>query len=148
MRVWLAQWPRRLQWFAVALSLLAAIAPAWHVCALSGHAAGHAAAHETHRGKHQFTVARNADGSPGPFICACASHPEDYKGDKLAPAPWAHDHVSCLALLLQNMPAQVAAPPALCELRAPPALYGVGVSQGAAFEVPHLQRGRAPPWGC
>ena len=144
MRAWLAQWPRRLQGFALALSLLAAIAPSWHVCALSGHSAGY----QTHAGQHQFAVARNADGSPGPYICACASHPKDYKGNKLGPSPAAHDHVNCLALLLQNLPAQVAAPPALVELRASGALYAPQVAELAAFEAPLSQRGRAPPLDC
>lgn len=145
MRAWLARWPRRLQLFAVALSLLAAIAPAWHVCALSGHVQGH---ENGHGAQHRFTVARNADGSPGPFICACASHIEDYKGNKFAARPEAHGHVNCLALLLQNLPAQVAAPPALWEFEAPRAVYTNVVARPDAFEAPLTKRGRAPPLEC
>ena len=98
-------------------------------------------------GVQQFTVARNADGSPGPYICACASHYDEKKveGAALAPTLAAMGHVNCLALLLQNLPVQVAAPPALCEFAAPRAVYcnaSVGI---AAFEAPRAQRGRAPP---
>lgn len=145
MRDWLAQWPRRLQFFAVVLSLLAAIAPAWHVCALGGHVIGHE--HGSGHGDHQFTIARNADGSPGPFICACASHYDEKPivGNALAPRPPAHEHVNCLALLLQNMPVQLAAPPALWEFAAPRAVYAGAVRDFAAFAAHLPYRGRAPP---
>ncbi len=102
-------------------------------------------------GAHQFTVARNADGSPGPFICACASHYEkkvEIKGNRFEPRPAAHNHVNCLALLLQNLPAQVAAPPALWEFAALRAVYSNAPVEVAAFEAPLAQRGRAPPPGC
>ena len=100
-------------------------------------------------GAHRFAVARNTDGSPGPFICACASHYEKkVEGNAVTPAPAAMGHVNCLALLLQNLPVQIAAPPTLREFAAPRAVYFNSPVRVAAFEAPRAPRGRAPPLEC
>ena len=143
-RDWLAQWPRRLQLFAVALLLLATIAQSWHVCAMSGPVAG--AQHGEHgsHGAKKFKVLTNADGTPGPVICACAG---DDAPDvaALSQSPAAHSHVTCLALLLQTMPLQVGAVWTLAIVETPRALYATRAQITPAWALPLARRGRAPP---
>ncbi len=153
-RAWLAQWPRRLQLFAVALLLLASTAQSWHVCALGGHISGHTshvpghdkagdAAHDAKR----FKVIYNADGTPGPVICECA-HPDEPQGQTIAALPDAHSHVTCLALLLQTMPLAAGVPFTLDLVETPRPLYAQRALVTPAFAAPLWRRGRAPPRDC
>ena len=156
-RAWLAQWPRRLQLFAVALLLLATVAQNWHVCAMSGHdMSGHAmsgAEHSSHVAGHgahgvkQFRVIYNANGTPGPVICECA-HPDEPQGQAISALPAAHDHVTCLALLLQTMPLQAGVPFTLDLTSTPRPIYAQHAQIAPAFAAPLPRRGRAPPLGC
>ena len=150
-RAWLAQWPRLLQLFVVALLLLASVAQSWHVCALGGHGLGsehssHGAGQVGHGAKH-FKVIYNADGTPGPVICQCA-HEDGPNVNAFAALPPAHEHMTCLALLLQTMPLQAGVPFSI-ELRevARP-LYARRAQITPAFAIPLARRGRAPPLDC
>ena len=143
-RAWLAQWPRRLQLCVVALLLLAGVAQNWHVCAMSGHA--FAGPHAEH-GARKFKVITNADGSPGPVICACA-HEDEPNVNAFAPRPAAHDHVTCLALLLQTMPLQAGVPFVVNHVEVPRAFYAERAQVRPAFAAPFALRGRAPPLDC
>ena len=155
-RDWLAQWPRRLQFFAVALLLLAGVAQSWHVCALSGNAiAGHEMAVEnsSHGGEHggkkskKFKVLTNADGTPGPVICVC-DHEDSPPGAAFAALPDAHEHVTCLALLLQTMPLQAGVPFTLNLAETPRPIYATRAQTARAFNAPLSGRGRSPPLDC
>ena len=150
-RAWLAQWPRRLQFFAVALLLLATIAQSWHVCAMSGHVAG--AQHGEHgsHGAKKFKILTNADGTPGPVICACAdgdAHEENPDVAAVSQSPTAHSHVTCLALLLQTMPLQVGTVWTLAIVETPRTLYATRAQITPAWALPLARRGRAPPLDC
>ena len=145
-RAWLAQWPRRLQLFVVALLLLGSVAQSWHVCAMGGHVmAGEA---ETHHGAKKFAVLTNADGTPGPVVCACAHEDELVGISAFAAHPAAHGHATCLALLLQTMPIQAGAPFVIAQLEAPRPLYATRAHITPAFAAPLTLRGRAPPLDC
>ena len=147
-RQWLAQGPRALQLFAVVLSLLGALAPTWHVCAMGGHvmAAPHGAAHDA--GARYVTVL-NADGTPGPVVCAAVPPPPPkVHGNAFAPRPAAHGDVSCLAMLLQTMPLHAATAPTLHRPSTTRPIYFARPREGAAFEAPRQARGRAPPANC
>lgn len=152
-RDWLAQWPRRLQIFAIALLLLAGVAQNWHVCAMSGHAmAGHEMSVESgsHGGGHgakKFKVLTNADGTPGPVICVCA-HEDSPPGPAFAALPEAHEHVTCLALLLQTMPLQAGVPFVLNQREVARPIYATFAEAAPAFAAPLARRGRSPPRDC
>ena len=151
-RAWLAQWPRRLQLFAVALLLLAGVAQNWHVCAMSGHDmsgaehSSHVAGHSGH-GVKQFKVLTNADGTPGPVICECA-HDNEPQGLTISAPPDAHEHATCLALLLQTMPLQAGVSFTLDLAATPRPIYEVRAQITRAFAAPLVRRGRAPPLDC
>ena len=150
---WLAQWPRRLQLFVVALLLLAGVAQNWHVCALGGHAmAGHemsvgGSSHGGGHGAKKFKVLTNADGTPGPVICECA-HEDEPGVNAFAALPPVHDHVTCLALLLQTMPLQAGVPFSLHQREVARPLYATRAQITPAFAIPLARRGRSPPLDC
>lgn len=150
-RVWLAQWPRRLQLFAVALLLLGTLAQSWHVCALSGHAmAGDASSHGGGHGakkSKKFKVIANADGTPGPVICVC-DHEDSPPGAAFAARPDAHEHATCLALLLQTMPLQAGVPFTLVWAETPRSIYAPRAEIASARAALLSRRGRSPPLDC
>ena len=145
-RQWLAQWPRRLQLFAVALLLLATVAQSWHVCAMGGHVMVAGGEHAGHGAK-KYKVIANADGTPGPVICECAHEDEPYI-NAFSPAPDAHSHVNCLALLLQTMPLQAGVPFVLNQRETARPIYFARAQVRPAFAAPFALRGRAPPLDC
>ena len=95
-------------------------------------------------GAKKFKVITNADGTPGPVICACA-HEDQPAGNAFAALPDAHAHVTCLALLLQTMPLQVGVPFTLNQCEVARAIYATRAQTAPAFAAPMARRGRSPP---
>ena len=144
-RAWLAQWPRRLQFFAVALLLLAGVAQSWHVCAMSGHA--HGAPHIEGAAMRYVTV-NNADGTPGPVVCAeVPAPPPVIHGPALSPRPHS-GAIDCLAMLLQTMPLQAGVPFTLELREIVRPQFATRAEIKPAFAAPFALRGRAPPATC
>lgn len=108
----------------------------------SSHGAGHVG-----HGAKQFKVIYNADGTPGPVICECA-HDDQPQGAAFAALPAAHDHVTCLALLLQTMPLQAGVPFTLNQREDTRPLYATRAHFTPAFAAPLARRGRSPPRDC
>lgn len=115
---------------------------------MSGHVT--ASAHSSHGGAHgarEYKVITNADGTPGPIICVCA-HDDEPQGQSFAALPDVHDHVTCLALLLQTMPIQAGVPFKFALVEAPRPIYTTRAQITPAFAAPLARRGRAPPLDC
>lgn len=136
--------PRATRFFVLALVLLQFVAPTWHICALGGHVSAHNAT--AHHG-----AAPVVKGAPNaPLICFCAPHvkPLDPRTPRLDGLV-SLDHRTCLALLLQTLPAQVAAPVALFDERdLISARFDSPAFQQTHRAAPRRFRGRAPPWKC
>ncbi len=144
-RDWLAQWPRRLQWFAVALLLLASTAQSWHVCAMGSHALCAGPMDDVAM---RYVTVRNADGSPGPVVCAETPSPPKIRGNSLNSRPAANGAVDCLAMLLQTMPLQAGVPFTLELRETSRTIYATRAEIKPAFASPLALRGRAPPATC
>ena len=142
-RDWLAQWPRRLQIFAVALLLFASVAQSWHVCAMGSHALCDGHADDVAM---RYVTVNNADGSPGPVVCAPV--PPQIHGNAFAPHAAANGAVDCLAMLLQTMPLQAGVPFTLELRETPRTTYAERAEINPAFASPLALRGRAPPATC
>ena len=143
--------PRALRFWVLALALLQVVAPVWHVCALGGHVFGHEkAAHHGAANETAKPAASDENAAPQALICYCppkSAAPQLAANEmRVAATPDAMDHATCLALLLQTLPAQMAAPPAIfvfqtsaeIELVSRP-LSAVSIAAMRRF------RGRAPP---
>jgi hypothetical protein len=105
LRVWLDRFPSQVRLLVALLSMLAFVAPTWHVC-LGGHVREHGAA--TMVGMNHTPFARSKSGA---LVCFCAAKPAPEK-------PVSASHVNgrmsmshgpnCLALMLAGMPALLA----------------------------------------
>ena len=144
-RDWLAQWPRRLQLFAVALLLFASVAQSWHVCAMGSHALCEGPMDDVAM---RYVTVQNADGSPGPVVCAETPAPSKLRGNVINSRPAANGSVDCLAMLLQTMPLQAGVPFTLELRETQRALYATRAEITPAFALPLALRGRAPPATC
>ena len=142
-RDWLAQWPRRLQCFAVALLLLAGLAQSWHVCAMGSHALCDGHSDDVAM---RYVTVNNADGSPGPVICA--ETPPKIRGNAFAPTPASNGQIDCLAMLLQTMPLQAGVPFTLATRTFARPHFAARAEIKPAFAAPFALRGRAPPTNC
>lgn len=143
-------WPRPTRFFVLALALLQFVAPTWHVCEMGGHVMAHGAT-KSHHGALKLAQVQTQSGATEtqqPLICFCQAH------EKPAPDPNAPQlesgshpsHATCLALLLQTMPATALAPPAIFEIRTA-TLSSFIARHETAPQTAILRRfrGRAPP---
>ena len=103
--------------------------------------------HGANHGAKKFKVLTNADGTPGPVVCVCA-HDDEPNVNAFAARPIAHDHVSCLALLLQTMPLQAGVPFQIAFVEVARPFYATRAETIPAFASPLALRGRAPPLSC
>lgn len=145
MRYFLQRWPRSARFFVLMLALLQFVAPTWHVCEMGGHVMSHG-----DPASHAAMAAQAAPAQDGPrqaLVCYCApkeSHQADPDTPKLSAAPDSH-HPTCLALLLQTMPGDFAAAPALFSISVSFFAPHVTSEEFPAIAVLRHYRGRAPP---
>ncbi len=155
---------RALRFFVVALALLQLVAPTWHICAMGGHVAGHSAGHSAGHGANHDSASGSGAAilaalaeSPAqanrPLICVCAPHekpqtPPDPRAPRFEGRADA-SHATCLAMLLQTMPAQLGAPPRLPRSQSLVVAAFVASFYGApSVAAPRRFLGRAPPRKC
>lgn len=104
LRVWLDRFPSQVRLLVALLSMLAFVAPTWHVC-LGGHVRGHGPAMA---GMKHTPFARSKSGA---LVCFCAAKPAPEKPVSASHVngrmSMSHD-ANCLALMLAGMPALLA----------------------------------------
>ncbi len=97
----------------------------------------------------RYVTVPNADGSPGPVVCAqVPPPPPKIRGNTLTSRPAANGQIDCLAMLLQTMPLQAGVPFTLELRETPRPIYATRAEIKAAFASPLALRGRAPPATC
>ncbi|HEX9997647.1 MAG TPA: hypothetical protein VGB45_10915 [Abditibacterium sp.] len=148
LRVAMQKWPRAFQFWIVSLVALQLVAPVWHVCALGGFGAPESG--PSHHGQKSVWEQNKPLDPTVALICVCA--PPAAALDPEIPrlgGHVAHDHATCLALLLQTMPSQIGAPPLVCEARPFFVASWRSSEKSAPFcASPRRFRGRAPPEIC
>lgn len=152
LRAALERWPRQLRFFVLMLALLTWVAPTWHVCELGGHVmscASDSSSGSSHHGEYQQAETKRS-GERGPLICYCdpregESKSSEHHGPVLTASPSEGAHNTCLALLLQGMPAVVAHSTVLThEFISQPIEFEAHTQSFSPRHI-HFARGRAPP---
>jgi hypothetical protein len=144
----LRRFPHQLRFFIFVLMMVAFVAPTWHVCMLGGHANHQNSSH--HEKPPAPVVQASTNGERQALVCYCPprEHSDDYPnptGAILATTPEAHEHPTCLALLLQGMPAVLAFSPQFLVTDTPLQVGYLPASYSLNSRFFALYNGRAPP---
>jgi hypothetical protein len=144
----LRRFPHQLRFFIFVLMAIAFVAPTWHVCMLGNHTEHPS---ETHHEKAPVVVIQpSANGERQALVCYCpprensADHPNP-TGAELTSAPDLHEHPTCLALLLQGMPAVLTFAPQLQVIDTSLKTNYIPVAFSLNSRFFALYNGRAPP---